>query len=1628
MKMKVILKKTIAVLLCVCMVLPLMPQKVEATDAGLTGENMRQFITNTGVSAKTNYGDNLFDGKTLNSIMGTTGYAYLFHTNFRSTEGVMSGFDAANNPYMQVGYLGWGSKGAEQYFVGLYKNETGWSLKFHRGDTYWPKTPVAEYSLTGEQVAEIQGNGLDIFLVNSDSTTYTVCVEKEGVVDMAASLVSPTGNKVVYEIRHTSKDTEATFTTTGYFYGDGYTRATAAQSLLSAQDTDATGETHREFKNSIGATTETENFGNNLFDEKKISSIMGTTGYAYLFHTKFRSTDETMSGAANELYMQVRYDGWGSAAEQYFIGVYKNETGWSLKFHRGVKYWAQTLIAEYSLTGEQVAEIAGNGLDIFLVNSDSTTYTVYVEKEGVVDMAASLVSPTGNKQVYRVLHTSKDKTAMFTTTGYFYGDGYTRATAAQDLLETDVTPAITKADGVTLKGVKESYEAGELVAFTVLREAGCLITVTLNGEELAPDAEGIYQFLLTKKYENSCALSITSIPPAFSFLSHKSGGKVQLIEYDKENDFGNTYGNFLFHTKLKVDGLVNDDGSINYPETEKKYTIQYVGYGTSGCTYAITMMINATSASLEFASGVDGWKKPTLTMSEAQIQKLGRDGLSLYLVHSSTDDTVFDLYVEKGDGTGVVENPLKITGSANPNKMLCKIKQYGSTLKDVVTSVTTGYSFEDVYPSRKAVVDAFAELTATEIPITYTGAHVIADSVSQTCSMGDYVVLAPKVEDGCIVEKLSIGATELTCGTDGKYRLPVSLEHIKGITVDVTTASGEFTDFVTLTGASLNKHGDQKGRFIFHTVIQTDNWIVDSKNPYVEVLYSIWGSNVTENLTLRLYFTGENAGKIQIGKWCNTGVGGQQKWVESNKVLDANQLAKLKGDGLNLYMVHSPDNLLHYEVYLENGDSSDVTKACEIDVCHGEHVIQTWHNVIGEGANVTTTGYQYSADLTIHSAPSVLFWKDTAAKTGNVNDDAYVDVKDVVRGMRYADNASAVSINTRAGDSDGDHVITLQDISNICQKVLLSDKGIELDYYDNLDNQTNKTSIAFNQKLFYDNNMRAGYIAGADPSVMEITKAGDKNQGKYVMMVTGNAANQTIPVYLSADLVNWKEIGKINIVDESGQAATLAANKDIWAMEMVYDEKEQKYYLFFSATPEAQITDSAIQQVPYVAVGDSYTGNFQLITHEDYKYADGSGLSQGAGSEVLGYAAYLKYALFDPYKIGQRLTVLKEQGLVDYATERAFQAIDLHPFVDDDGKKYLYFSLTGGDQVIMGVEMDNWTTPRYDTLTVLTQNQKDAVINGQSVAMERNNTNEGPWMTKHNGKYYLTFSINGYGTDNYKVLQAVADEPLGAFRKLSVEEGGILIGADRIGEISGPGHHSLIEKNGEMYIIYHAHRDPAAPSYKRYVAVDKVEWITNGNGLEVMYVNGPTKTSVQPLPEFATGYKNVAPLATVTATNIKSGSTVTGLTDKVWNSKGGTWKGQNSGTSYIFGDNFVKDVEFGGNSVITMTFENPVNARAIMIYNSSDISKAFDSIDKIEFVGTDGRVKCITNLGFNTAGNTYTFADYQGVVTGDNKFICGASVAEFNEIDVNEIRITMKAGEGKTDLAIGEIVVLGKTK
>lgn len=137
-------------------------------------------------------------------------------------------------------------------------------------------------------------------------------------------------------------------------------------------------------------------------------------------------------------------------------------------------------------------------------------------------------------------------------------------------------------------------------------------------------------------------------------------------------------------------------------------------------------------------------------------------------------------------------------------------------------------------------------------------------------------------------------------------------------------------------------------------------------------------------------------------------------------------------------------------------------------------------------------------------------------------------------------------------------------------------------------------------------------------------------------------------------------------------------------------------------------------------------------------------------------------------------------------------SIDAHPFTDSDGTRYLYWKNDGN-----AVGVDTWISVQRlsdDGLTLQGEPEKlikqDQPWEGDLV--------EAPFVWRHEGRYHLFYSGNGFASPDYAVGHAVADSPLGPFTKTADP---IVVGND---VAEGPGHCSLFAKDGRVWMVYHA--------------------------------------------------------------------------------------------------------------------------------------------------------------------------------------------------------------------------------
>ncbi|MFB5944740.1 glycoside hydrolase family 43 protein [Albibacterium profundi] len=142
------------------------------------------------------------------------------------------------------------------------------------------------------------------------------------------------------------------------------------------------------------------------------------------------------------------------------------------------------------------------------------------------------------------------------------------------------------------------------------------------------------------------------------------------------------------------------------------------------------------------------------------------------------------------------------------------------------------------------------------------------------------------------------------------------------------------------------------------------------------------------------------------------------------------------------------------------------------------------------------------------------------------------------------------------------------------------------------------------------------------------------------------------------------------------------------------------------------------------------------------------------------------------------------------------KCIDNSLFIDDDGKPYLFFDRFNDGLNIWVAELED------DLKTIKTETMKKCINVSQEWEEVWPRVNEGPYVLKHDGKYYMTYSANSYESQFYGIGYATADHVNGPWTKY---EGNPIL--QMPGDLVGVGHSAMFEdKEGQLRIVFHSHR------------------------------------------------------------------------------------------------------------------------------------------------------------------------------------------------------------------------------
>lgn len=193
-------------------------------------------------------------------------------------------------------------------------------------------------------------------------------------------------------------------------------------------------------------------------------------------------------------------------------------------------------------------------------------------------------------------------------------------------------------------------------------------------------------------------------------------------------------------------------------------------------------------------------------------------------------------------------------------------------------------------------------------------------------------------------------------------------------------------------------------------------------------------------------------------------------------------------------------------------------------------------------------------------------------------------------------------------------------------------------------------------------------------------------------------------------------------------------------------------------------------------------------------------------------------------------------------------AIDAHVFLDEDGKKYLFYATDFLDHTHIGTgtvvdEMIDWFT-LAETPYPVTRAKYDWQVY-DPVRKEKGgvrwHTVEGPFVLKRKGLYYEMFSGGNWQNVSYGVSFAVSSDLTQRKEWTQFSDGEKILPILRTvpDRVIGPGHNSVIRgpNNRELYCIYHSWVDK-----ERVLAIDRMDFAG-----ERIFILGATDTS-QPAP------------------------------------------------------------------------------------------------------------------------------------------------------------------------------------
>lgn len=254
------------------------------------------------------------------------------------------------------------------------------------------------------------------------------------------------------------------------------------------------------------------------------------------------------------------------------------------------------------------------------------------------------------------------------------------------------------------------------------------------------------------------------------------------------------------------------------------------------------------------------------------------------------------------------------------------------------------------------------------------------------------------------------------------------------------------------------------------------------------------------------------------------------------------------------------------------------------------------------------------------------------------------------------------------------------------------------------------------------------------------------------------------------------------------------------------------YYLYATSFKDGFDYRTSSDLVHWSAPKKAYTAGERSFGYTDFWAPE---VIEHEGRYLMHYTARRRSD--DTLLIGVAAADRPEGPFVDVTDGPMFDfgyaAIDGH-VVRDGTENYLFYSRDCSQNVVEGRRESHIYAVRLDASLTRTLGESVLLLKPDcpwELVTGDTRWNEGPFVVKRDGIYYLMYSSGFFASPTYSTGYAVSDKLLGPYKKspdnpLLYSQGGL----------SGPGHNSVVTSaDGTDYCVFHVHTDPANPSQDR---------------------------------------------------------------------------------------------------------------------------------------------------------------------------------------------------------------------